>query len=102
MKYRVIVNENFSCDIITENGNVASFYYSDGKYGTSFFKKNLKDCDEGEYVWDELGSGDVYYYDWDKKPKYNDVVEQALDWLVIPSPDVWEEDDNLFNNFFKP
>ena len=101
MKYRIIyskVDESF--DIITEKGGVASFHYNGDNFVTSYFQKGLNECNPDNYLWDELSQGKVYFKDWEAEPTEEEAIEDALNWLVFPQPDEWEQDDSLYTDFF--
>lgn len=103
MKYRIIdLGESF--DIVTEKGGVASFYHNGENYVTTYFQKGLNDCSTPDKIkfqlWDEMAEGKVYFKDWDSSPLREQVIQDALNWLVFPQPPEWQEDDNLYTDFF--
>lgn len=101
MRYRVIISSvDESFDIITENGGVAYFHYADNNFVTKYFERSLRDCTNSNYVWDELSEGKAYTKDWEGAPTFNEVVKDALGWLVFPEPETWEHDENLWTEFF--
>jgi hypothetical protein len=101
MRYRVIKSALNEVDVLTENGGVATFYHNGDNYVTNYYTTNLGDCDPTNYVWDELSQSKVYIHDWDGEPTEEEVVQDALSWLVFPAPtEGWTIDDSLWNNFF--
>ena len=101
MKYRVIQSKtDGSLDIVTETGGVASFYHNGENFVTSYFQRGLNECTPNNYLWDELSQGKVYFKDWEGEPTEEEIVDDALNWLVFPQPQEWEQDNNLYTNFF--
>ena len=51
-------------------------------------------------MWDKLSEYKVYIKDWEGEPTKEEMIKDALDWLVFTSPDTWEIDDDLYLEFF--
>lgn len=101
MKYRINNSyEDQSFDIITEDGGIASVYHNGDNTVTNYYQSRLTDIDINNYLWDELSSSKVYCKDWDTAPSTDEVIKDALDWLVCPSPQYWELDNTIFEDVF--
>ena len=101
MRYRVIdskVDESF--DIITENGGVVSIHHNGENWVSSYYQSKLTECKSDDYIWDILSDSKIYVYDWESEPTKEDIIKDALDWLVFPKPESWEIDNDLFLEFF--
>jgi hypothetical protein len=49
--------------------------------------------------WDELGSGKAYMKDWPDGTHRDAIIQDALDWLVLPAPDEWILDNSIWKDF---
>jgi hypothetical protein len=101
MKYRVCnskVDESF--DIITEDGGVVSVYHNGDNWVSTYYQYRLTDCVPDDYMWDKLSEYKVYIKDWESESTKEEMIKDALDWLVYPSPNTWEIDDDLYLEFF--
>lgn len=102
MKFRV--NRTYkdgSFDVITEDGGVASVHHNGSNYVTTYYGMRLTDCDPNNYVWDELSAGKSHFKDWDEEePLEIDMILDALGWLVVPNPKLWEHYDDIWTEFF--
>lgn len=97
MKYRVHTHhEGF--DVITEDGGLVAFYDFEGDYHSDYYQERLTSVKEGDYVWDVMSNSKTYYRDWNERPTDEQVIADALDWLVFPQPASWERDDSLFTH----
>jgi len=104
MKYRVIksnVDESF--DVITEDGGCTYIYYGDSRWVSNYYKGRIGDLKgREEEFWMELQDMGLYVNTWeDKEPTEEELIQDALDWMVFPSPSSWEVDEALFDNIFK-
>jgi hypothetical protein len=100
MKYKITNDSNNEFDIITEDGGVASVHYNGSSFITTYYQTRLTEI-EGEDVWEELAEGKSYSKNWDEKTDKSEIINDSLNWLVVPSPIVWEQDKNLFNHLIK-
>jgi hypothetical protein len=101
MKYRIhksLVDESF--DVITEDGGIASVYHNGENITTNYYQLRLTDIDKDEYLWDALSCAKIYYRDWDDGVGNDEIVNDALNWLVFPSPKNWELDNTIFQDIF--
>lgn len=99
MKYRINKLNEQEFDVITEDGGVASVYKSDGGYHTMYYQTRLTDLDNDLHstVWDDLGSGKAYMKEWESEALADEMIADALGWLVVGEKD-WERDDTIFSN----
>lgn len=97
MKYRIIRNIDDEFDVITEDGGVASVHHNGFHLITTYYQTRLTDI-SGENVWDELSDGEIHLKDWEEGASEQEIIKDALDWLVAPSPETWEIDETLFVN----
>lgn len=100
MKFRInTINAN-EFDVITEDGGIASISFIDDEYQTMYYQSRIKDdsTDVHSSVWDDLSEGKAYIKEWEGKPTHDEMIKDALEWLVIPHPEKWEQDDTIFSN----
>ena len=100
MKYRInTINEN-EFDVITEDGGIASISFIDESFQTMYYQSriNQSSVDVHSSVWDDLSDGKAYLKEWDGNPTHESMIQDALQWLVVPQPDIWERDDSIFSN----
>lgn len=99
MKYRVIKDsDTLNITIIVEDGGIASTYHNGTNILTEYFGDRLDDIN-GDDVWNELSNGEMYIKDWDEyTPTEEELIADALDWLVCPPPDKWELDNSIYSH----
>jgi hypothetical protein len=103
MKYKIYHRIDNSYDIITEDGGVAVFYHNQENYVTHYYERSLSECNPADHVWDELSEGKIYINDWEgsDEPAEEEVIKDALEWLVFPAPaEGWELDQSIWSEFF--
>jgi hypothetical protein len=103
MKYKIFHHSDNSYDVITEDGGVAAFYHNDECFVTHYYQGRLTDCNPEGSLWDQLSESKVYINDWEgsDEPTEEEVVKDALEWLVFPAPaEGWELDQSIWNEFF--
>ena len=103
MKYKIFHHSDNSYDIITEDGGVAAFYHNDENYVTHYYQGRLTDCKPEGPLWDQLSESKVYIKDWEgsDEPTEEEVIKDALEWLVFPAPaEGWELDQSIWSEFF--
>lgn len=101
MKYRILDSRiDKEYDIITEDGGVVSVYHNGENWISTYYQSRLTDFPSEEYIWDALSDSKTYVFTWEIEPTKEEVIKDALEWLVFPRPDVWEIDNDLFLNFF--
>ena len=98
MKYRIIKTSDTDFDIITEDGGVASVHYNGEKLCTNYYQSRLTDIDCDDDIWEQLSEGKIYNKDWTEKESNQEIITDALNWLVVTSiPMNWEIDNSLYN-----
>lgn len=100
MKFRINTINEKEFDVITEDGGVASISFIDGEYQTMYYQSriNKDSTDVDGSVWDGLADGKAYIKDWEVVPTRDELIKDALGWLVVPQPDKWEVDDTIFSD----
>jgi len=101
MKYRI--NRDYtdgSFDVIVEDGGIASIHHNGYNFVTTYYGVRLGDCDNSNYIWDELSTGKAQHKDWDEQePMEVEMIKDALEYLVFPPPqDGWEEDNTIWKD----
>ena len=99
MKYRVIKHSPMDVDVITEDGGIATIYHNDENMVTMYYQERLTDINPKEDIWEQLGYSKAYIKDWEDSAELDDMVKDALEWLVNPAPQSWEIDNSIFSNY---
>ena len=100
MKFRINTIEENEFDVITEDGGIASISFVDGSFQTMYYQSriNKDSVDVHSSVWDDLADGKAYIKEWEETPTRDALIKDALEWLVVPQPQEWEQDDTIFSN----
>jgi hypothetical protein len=104
MKYRVIKNDkDKTIDVFTEDGGFVEIYHNETGYISNMHSMRLTDVDKSDYpkLWEKLSEGNNLVKEWGENDTEDDMIEHALHWLVMPTPDKWEKDEKLFDNILK-
>jgi hypothetical protein len=104
MKYRVIKKEKEkTLDIFTEDGGFVEIYHNDTNYVSTMHSIRLTEVDKGDYpnLWAKLSEGNNCVKEWGENDTEDEMIQHALYWLVMPTPDKWEHDNKLFDNILK-
>lgn len=104
MKYRVIKNQKEkTLDIFTEDGGFVEIYHNDTNYVSTMHSVRLTEVDKSDYskLWEKLSEGNNCVKDWGENDTEDEMIQHALYWLVMPTPDKWEHDNKLFDNILK-
>lgn len=99
MKYRINQINEIDFDIITEDGGVVSVYDNDENLVSLYYQNRINSNTDPEEIWTELGEGKSYMKDWPDGTTKDEIIQDALDWLVLPAPEVWELDETIWNQF---
>lgn len=99
MKYRVIAQMPMQVDVITEDGGIATIYHNGENMVTMYYENRLTTIDPKEDIWEQLSYSKAYMKDWDDTMEMEDIIKNALEWLVFPSPKSWEVDNSLFSKY---
>ena len=98
MKYRIIKTSITDFDIITEDGGVASVHHNGENLCTNYYQSRLTDIDCDDDIWEQLSEGKIYHKDWTKNESNQEIITDALNWLVVTStPMNWDIDNSLYN-----
>lgn len=102
MKYRIANQTDIDTDfdIITEDGGIVSVHHNGETLVSTYYQNRLTHV-TGYHLWDELAEGSSYVKEWDEDTEQDEIVKDALDWLVFPSPAIWVHDEKLFNHLIK-
>jgi hypothetical protein len=101
MKYRINkYTEWFSeFDIITEDGGVVSVCSDLGTTTSTYYQDRVQSNMLPGYVWGVLGEGKAYIKEWDYESTYEEIIQDALSWLVMGHTE-WERDDTIWSDVF--
>lgn len=100
MKFRINTIDEKEFDVITEDGGIASISYIDDRYQTMYYQSRITNdsTDVHSTVWEDLEDSKAYIKEWEGNPAKDELIQDALNWLVIPQPKKWERDDTIFPN----
>ncbi|MEI6586723.1 MAG: hypothetical protein WCL56_11590 [Sediminibacterium sp.] len=99
MKFRTIIEANDEFIILTEDGGIVAVHNNGENLVSTYYQNRLDSVSNPDDLWEELGSGKAYCNDWDNESVQH-IVKDALNWMVVPAPDKWVEDDSLWLNLF--
>lgn len=102
MKFRIAnqTDIDMDFDIITEDGGIVSVHHNGENLVSTYYQTRLTEI-KGYHIWDELAEGKAYVKEWDEDTDEDEIVKDALDWLVFPAPAIWVHDEKLFNHLIK-
>lgn len=91
VEYKKLVDEAI---IRTEDGGVALIYHNGEHFTTDYFQSR---CFLPEIDWDKLAEGKGQYKDWpeDIEQINEEMIKDALDWLVFPNNVKFEISEHL-------
>lgn len=105
MRYRIVNHSDSEFDVYTEDGGVASVHHTGEDFVTTYFQRSI-DIEDAqllshlrqhpEDLWTYLSEGEVYIKHWDGSPSHDEMIKDALSWLVVPAPYKFIQDDKLF------
>lgn len=98
MKYRVkeYQYEYMVFDVITEDGGIVAVHFNGEHPVSTYYQDRLADWMDADNVFNQLAEGKAYTKDWKEDATEEEIIQDALNWLVLPSPAVWEKVNNLF------
>lgn len=100
MKYRINQLEENEFDIIIEDGGVVSVYHNGDNLVSMYYQNRITKEMDPEEFWDDLGSGKAYIKDWTDGISKDEIILDALNWLVLPAPaEGWVQDDSIWPEF---
>ena len=101
MKYRINEIDEDEFDIIVEDGGVVSIHHNGESLVSTYYQSRITEDMSPEDFWDELGSGKAYMKDWPDGTHIDAIIQDALNWLVLPAPaEGWVIDNSIWNKFF--
>jgi hypothetical protein len=86
-------------DVVTEDGGIATIYHNEENMVTMYYQDRLTTISSKEDIWEQLSYSKAYTKDWDASMELEDIIKNALEWLVFPSPQSWEIDNSIFSNY---
>ena len=99
MKYRIIQHDEMEFDVIVEDGGVVSVYHNDENQVSMYYQDRLTDDIDPDEIWETLAEGKAYMKDWPEGTTKEEIIQDALDWLVVPEEKNWELDETIWNKF---
>lgn len=99
MKYRINQHDEIEFDVITEDGGVVSVYHNDENQVSMYYQDRLTDDMDHDEIWETLAEGKADTKDWPEGTTKEEIIQDALDWLVLPAPENWELDTTIWNQF---
>ena len=99
MKYRINNINEMEFDVIVEDGGVVSVYHNDDNQISTYYQDRLTEDMDPDEIWENLGSGKAYCKEWPDGTTREEIIQDALEWLVIPAPEEWVLDDTIWNQF---
>lgn len=99
MKYRIIQHDEMEFDVIVEDGGVVSVYHNDENQVSMYYQDRLTDDIDPDEIWETLAEGKAYMKDWPEGTTKEEIIQDALDWLVVPGEKNWELDETIWNKF---
>ena len=99
MKYRINELDEIEFDVIVEDGGVVSVHHNGENLVSTYYHNRITEEMDPEDFWDELGSGKANMKDWPDGTHRDAIIQDALDWLVLPAPTEWILDDSIWKDF---
>ena len=86
-------------DVVTEDGGIATIYHNEENMVTMYYQDRITTISPKEELWEQLSYSKAYMKDWDASMELEDIIKNALEWLVFPAPQSWEIDNSIFSNY---
>lgn len=99
MKYRINQHDEMEFDVIVEDGGVVSVYHNDENQVSMYYQERIREDMDPDEIWETLGEGKTYRNDWPDGTSRDEIIRDALSWLVLPAPESWELDESIWNQF---
>jgi hypothetical protein len=99
MKYRINQHDEMEFDVIVEDGGVVSVYHNDENQVSVYYQDRISEDMEPDQIWETLGEGKAYMKDWPDGTSRDEIIRDALSWLVLPAPESWELDESIWKKF---
>ena len=101
MKYRINKYDNYAgeFDIITEDGGLVSVCSGLGGTISTYYQNRIQAGQSGSENLLHLQEGKAFIKEWDYASTHDDILNDALGWLVLGHV-VWERDDSIWQDVF--
>ena len=101
MKYRINKYDALGSefDIITEDGGIVGVCSDLGTTLSTYYQDRIQSNMLPGYVWGVLAEGKTYIKEWDYESTYEEIIQDALAWLVMGNTE-WERDDTIWSDVF--
>ena len=102
MKYRIVDLSDDGFDVLVEDGGVVSVHKDadEGIYVSTYYQNKIDTQTCADNFYEALAEGKAYIKDWDSTSTQDEIVQDALQWLVKPSPKEWTQTNDLFQHLF--
>jgi cell division protein YceG involved in septum cleavage len=78
---------------------VVSVYHNDENQVSTYYQDRLTEDMSPDEIWETLGEGKAYIKDWPEGTTREEIIKDALNWLVLPEPESWELDETIWSKF---
>ena len=99
MKYRINQFNEMEFDVIVEDGGVVSVFFNDENQISTYYQSRIREDMDPDEMWISLGEGKAYVKEWPVETSREEIIQDALNWLVLPAPDEWILDDTIWEKF---
>lgn len=97
MLYRIVRSkEDESFDVIVEDGGIASVHHNGIGWITTYHKIRLTVFDSFKEFIEEAELHEQFFGEYSNEEAEQTIIQDALNWLVFPRPQVWEQSEELF------
>lgn len=101
MKYRINKYDalGFEYDILTEDGGLVNVCSDLGATVSTYYQNRIQAGQSGSENLLHLQGGKAFIKEWDYASTFDDILNDALGWLVMGNV-VWERDDSIWQDVF--
>ena len=100
MKYRINELDEIEFDVIVEDGGVVSVHHNGENLVSTYYQSRITEDMDPDEIWEILGSGKAYTKDWPDGTSRDEIIKDALSWLVLPAPaEGWFIDESIWKKF---
>lgn len=103
LSYRLITDSAEDCEytIIVNDGGIAATHADGEGIIMTYYQNRINDAIDPEDVWDVLNEGNVFISRLPLETSLDDLIDNALAWLVMfADRDDFERDDTIWLNVF--
>jgi hypothetical protein len=94
MKYRINRLDEKEFDIITEDGGIACVHQNEEGISTMYYQSRISECKTMDEMDEVLWDSKAYLKDWGLDASDDEIIKDALGWLVMGNTE-WERDDTI-------